>query len=210
MSVGVLLAGVDDITREAARRAAQQELRKPAYQDAQPPLLQRLADRGIRAFLGLLDRAAGSVPGGRLGLLLFVLLLALVAGVVLVKLGPVGRRTAAPALFGAGGTLTAEEHRRRAEHAASAGAWADAVRERLRAVVRELEARGVLDPRPGRTAGEVAEEGGLAVPAIAGPLRRGATVFDEIWYGGRTADASSYAVLVEVDRAVTAAPLVLA
>jgi hypothetical protein len=48
------------------------------------------------------------------------------------------------------------------------------------------------------------------VPAIAGPLRRGATVFDEIWYGGRTADASSYAVLVEVDRAVTAAPLVLA
>jgi hypothetical protein len=209
VTVAPLLAAVDDITREAARRAAEQELREQAYRDAQPPLLTRVVGRAVRAFLELLDRAAGNVPGGRLGLLLLVLLLALLTGLVLVRLGPVGRRTAAPALFG-GGTLTAGEHRLRAEQAAAAGAWADAVRERLRAVVRELEVRGVLEPRPGRTADEVAAEGGAAVPAIAAPLRRGATVFDEIWYGGRTADAASSAALVEVDRAVATARLVLA
>lgn len=37
------------------------------------------------------------------------------------------------------------------------------------------------------------------MPALAEDLRRAALLFDEIWYGGRTADASSYAVLVQVD-----------
>ena len=71
--------------------------------------------------------------------------------------------------------------------------------------MRELEARGVLDARPGRTAGEVARDGGDAVPALAADLARAAAVFDEVWYGGRTADAASYAVLVEVDGRVTGA-----
>jgi len=48
------------------------------------------------------------------------------------------------------------------------------------------------------------------VPSLSEPLRRGVTVFDEVWYGGRTADASSYAVLVEVDRLVGATRLVVA
>ena len=65
------------------------------------------------------------------------------------------------------------------------------MRERLRAVVRELESRGVLEPRPSRTADEVARDGSAAVPDLAEPLRRATTTFDEIWYGGRTADASS-------------------
>jgi hypothetical protein len=103
--------------------------------------------------------------------------------------------------------MTADGHRARADEAAAAGKWADAVRERLRAVARELESRGVLDPRPGRTADELAREAGSAVAAVAAPLQRGVRVFDEVWYGGRSADASSYAVLVEVDRAVREARL---
>ena len=74
------------------------------------------------------------------------------------------------------------------------------MRERLRAVVRELEALGVLDPRPGRTADEVAREAGTAVPEVADDLSRAVGVFAEVWYGGRPADAEGYAVLVEVDR----------
>jgi hypothetical protein len=200
-------AGIDDISRDGARRAAHQELLNRKYRDAEPPLLVRLVDWLVRRFLRLLDRAAGHVPGGRLGLLLLVLVIAAAVAVVVVRLRPVGRGARSAGLFATGRALSAEEHRALAEEAASAARWEDAVRERLRAIVRELEARGVLEPRPGRTAGEVARDGSAAVPAIAEPLRRATGTFDEIWYGGRPADASSYAVLVAADRAVTGARL---
>ncbi len=122
------------------------------------------------------------------------------------RLGPVGRTGAAPgALFGSGTTVTAAEHRRRAEHAAAAGELAEAVRERLRAVVRDLEERGVLDPRPGRTADEVATAAGAALPSVAAGLRRGAGTFDEIWYGRRAATRADYDHLVTLDEDVAAA-----
>lgn len=205
-----MLSGVDDITRDGARRAAHEELLNRKYRDAEPPLLVRLVNWLVRSFLRLLDRAAGGVPGGRLGLLLLALLLAALIAVVVVRLRPLGRQATSGRLFATGRALSAQEHRALAEEAAAAARWEDAVRERLRAIVRELEARGVLEPRPGRTAGEVARDGSAAVPALADPLRRATTTFDEIWYGGRRADASSYAVLVAADRAVSSARLVIA
>jgi hypothetical protein len=203
----ILASGVDDVTREGARRAAREELLDPKYREAQPPLIVRLVGKALRKLLELLDRAAGGVPGGRLGLLMLALLVGVLIVVVIVRLRPVGRRGASADVFTTGATLSAGQHRALADDAAAAGQWADAVRERLRAIVRELEARGVLEPQPSRTAGEVARDGSAAVPHIAAPLRRATTTFDEIWYGGRTADASSYAVLVEADRAVSSASL---
>lgn len=204
-----MIAAVD-IGRDAARRAVREELEDRRYSDAEPPLITRVIGRLLRELYELLTRAADGAPGGRLGFLLLVLLLVLFVVVVLVRLRPLGRSTAdAGALFGEGRTLTPAEHRERAEQAAAAGRWAEAVRERLRAVVRELERRGVLEPRPGRTADEVARDAGAAVPELAEDLRRGAHLFDEIWYGGRTADASSYAAMVAVDTAVTSARLAL-
>lgn len=189
-----------EVTREGARDAARDELSRPGYADAQPPLLVRLAGRALRALGDLLDSAAGALPGGRAGLMVLLLLLAVLVAVVLSRTGPLARRKAQRApLFDSGSRLSAEQHRSLAEQAAADGAFAEAVRERLRAVVRELEERGALDPRPGRTAGEVARDGGEAVPAVADPLRRAAVVFDEVWYGGRTADAASYRTLVDVD-----------
>ena len=71
--------------------------------------------------------------------------------------------------------LDAAGHRAAAEALAAQGHLAEAVRERLRAVVRALEERGVLDPRPGRTSGEVARDAGAAAPALAArPAPRGA------------------------------------
>lgn len=204
------LAGIDELGREAARRAAREELSDRRYSDAQPPLITRIVGRIIREFFELLAKAADGAPGGTAGLLLLATLVVLLAAVVFVKLGPPGRREATAPLFGAGRERTAGEHRQLAEQAAAEGRWADAVRERLRAIVRELEARGVLDPRPARTADEVARDAGAAVPAIGADLRRATTVFDEVWYGGRTADAASYAVLVDVDGTVTASRLVVA
>ena len=201
----MIVSVASDISREAARRAAREELLDRKYRDAQPPLVVRLVGRAIRGFLSLLDRAAGGVPGGRLGLLLIALLVAGVIALVLVRLRPVGGRGASADVFTGGRVLSADEHRALADAAAGKGQWADAVRERLRAIVRELEARGVLEPRLGRTAGEVARDGSAAVPTLAEPLRRATETFDEIWYGGRNADASSYDVLVTADRAVASA-----
>ena len=162
--------------------------------------------RVLRAVGDLLDRVTSSVGNGLLARVLVLLVVLLVVGLALIRLGPLRRRAAGPgALFGSGRTMTGDEHRAAADALAGAGRWAEAVRERLRAVVRDLEQGGVLDPRPGRTAGEVARDGGRAVPALAADLGRAATLFDEVWYGGRPAGPDSYAVLVEVDRRVRSA-----
>lgn len=201
----MIVLAAPELSREAAQEAARQELRRREYDEAQPPLLLRLIGRVVRELGELFDRAAGLAPGGRLGVIALLALLALFLAAVLTRVGPLARRSAQQSLFAGTTSLTAEEHRRRAERAAGEGRFADAVRERLRAVVRTLEARGALDPRPGRTAGEVARDGGQAMPALADDLRRAALLFDEIWYGGRAADAASYAVLVEVDDRVSGA-----
>lgn len=197
---GRLLQQVDQLSREQARDAAAQELSRRPYQEAQPPLLLRVIGRVLREIAGLLERAADAVPAGPLGLLLLVVAVGLLLAVLLVKVRPQRSAAGGAAVFDAGRPLTAQDHRGRAEVAAEQGRYAEAVRERLRAVVRELEARGVLDPRPGRTADEVAREAGAVVPEVHDDLTRAARVFDEVWYGGRPADASGYAVLVEVDQ----------
>jgi hypothetical protein len=186
-------------TREQARDAAREELSRRQYEDAQPSLAVRLLGRLLREIGELLDRAAGAAPGGALGLVLLVALLVLLVAVVLAKVRPSARSAGGQALFAGAGTLTAAEHRARAEQAAAQGQFAEAVRERLRAVVRELEQRGLLDHRPGRTAEEVAREAGALVPDAAADLSRAARVFAEVWYGGRPAEAGSYAVVVDVD-----------
>lgn len=77
-------------------------------------------------------------------------------------------------------TLTADE-------LAAAGRYDEAVRERLRAVVRELVERQVIEHRPGWTVTELAGEAGRARPPAAAPLREASGVFSEIWYGQRPA-----------------------
>ena len=198
------------LTREGAREAARNELSEQPYVDAQPPLLFRLVGRVITTVGEWLDRALTSVPGGPVTVVVLVLLLVGLVALVLFRTGPLARRgPQREALFAGSAVLTAQAHRELAETAAREGRWADAVRERLRAVVRELESRGALDPRPGRTAGEVARDGGAAVPGLADDLRRAAVLFDEVWYGGRDADDGSYAVLVGVDEKVLNSRLVV-
>lgn len=204
----IRLVAIEDLSRDAAREAAREELSRREYEQAQPPLLLRLLGRVVREIGDLLDRAAGAAPGGALGVVALVVLVALFVAVVLSRIGPLAGRSAGRSLFPAGTALSAAAHRALAEQAAGEGRFADAVRERLRAIVRDLEARGALDPRPGRTAGEVARDGGGAVPALAEDLRRAAVLFEEIWYGGRAADSSSYAVLVGVDERVGSSRLV--
>lgn len=188
-----------DIPRVPAREAAEDELSKPMYHENDPNLLQR----GLNSFWdwvgSLLDGASGAAPGGPFGLVVIALIVVGLAAALRWRLGT-PRRTvrSADALF-EGGTRGSDEHRTAAEAHAEAHRWTEAVQERMRAVVRSLEERAVLDPRPGRTADEAATEAGRPLPGQAARLRAAARVFDDVTYGGRSADQQAYLTLRSLD-----------
>jgi hypothetical protein len=208
--IAAQLAAVAPVGRDEARRAAERELSKGIYHQGEPGPVVRAFNAVIEWIDRFLDRLASGAPGGSLGPLVLLAIVLVVAAVVLWRTGPIrrGARTRPPHVE-LSGEVGADEHRRRADEQATAGQFAEAVRERMRAIVRELETRGVIDPRPGRTADEVAREAGAAVPAIAGDLRAAAGVFDEIWYGGRPATARSDALMRQADDRVRRAPMVV-
>ena len=194
-----------DLGREEARRAAERELAEPAYAEGQPPLLVRAAEWLLERIGDALDGAARLAPDGYLGLVVLGLLLVLGVVVVRLRIGSIGRNTTGGrGLFGAQ-TVTADHHRRSADAHAARGEWADAVRERLRAVVRDLEERDLLDIRPGRTADEAAADGGRVLPACAEQLRAAARTFDDVWYGGIPATSAMDVQLRAVDAEVRSA-----
>ncbi len=190
--------------RDEAARLAKLELAKPEYTGDQEPLVQRVISWLLERIGELLDRTSSTSPLGWFGVLGLVALVVLVVIVIRRRTGALTRSATGSALF-EGGDRTASDFRADAERFAAAGAWAEAVRARLRAVVRDLEERDLVDARPGRTADEIARAGGRALPTAATELRRGARTFDDVWYGGRAADSGTYATLVAVDAAVSAA-----
>ncbi|WP_372499346.1 DUF4129 domain-containing protein [Streptomyces lichenis] len=191
-----------DIPRVPAREAAERELSEPMYHENDPNLLQQALDTFWDWVGGVLDTASRATPGGLLGLVVVILLALAVVGALWWRLGtPHRTRLPSETLFGEG-PRTAAEHRRTAEAHAAAGRWNQAVQERMRALVRSLEERALLDPRPGRTADEAADEAGRALPDHAGPLRSAARAFDDVTYGGRAADQAAYQRLADLDTAV--------
>ncbi|GAA0729687.1 DUF4129 domain-containing protein [Dactylosporangium roseum] len=76
-----------------------------------------------------------------------------------------------------------------ADRLAAEGRFAEAVRERLRAIVRGLVERRILEHRPGMTVTELAHAAAAVVPAIDSPLRSATGIFSDIWYGERPATA---------------------
>ncbi len=194
-----------DLSREAAQELAREELAKQVYREAGPGLLERVLSWLLDRLSDLLDRVAGVSPGGYAGVVVVLLLLVAVAVAIRLRVGPLGRQERADQSLFIGRTRSSGDHRAAADAHAAKGEWAEAVRERLRAVVRSLEERAVLEPRAGRTADEAAAEGGAALPSCAADLRAAARLFDEIWYGGRPAGPEGDAALRELDRAVGAA-----
>jgi hypothetical protein len=96
----------------------------------------------------------------------------------------------------------AARHRRDAELAAAAGDWAEAIRERFRAVIGTLDERGLLPERADRTADEAARDAGAILPGRGEALAAAARAFDEVEYGEYVGTAANYAVISEVDEAV--------
>ena len=101
--------------------------------------------------------------------------------------------------------MSAAGHRQRAGELAAAGDYSGAILESVRAIGRELEERGVLDPRLGRTAAETAGESARALPGEAAALRDSARLFDDVCYGGRPGTADGYAAVRDLDARIAAA-----
>ncbi|WP_245936732.1 DUF4129 domain-containing protein [Streptomyces cahuitamycinicus] len=186
--------------RDPAREAARRELSKRMYHEDDPSLFQRALD-AFWDWLGkLLNAASTATPGGTLGLIVIILAVIAVLAALWWRLGTPRRQpTSSPALFD-DRPRSAADHRAAAEAHAAQGHWNQAVQERMRALVRALEERALLDVRPGRTADEAAAEAGRALPAHTDRLRTAARDFDDVTYGGRSATEQSYHRLAELDR----------
>lgn len=190
------------LTREGAQHAAERELSKPGYQQAQPPWWVRPVQWLLHEIGRLWDSLA-SATGGSAALAVILIGVAALVVVAVWRLGPGARRKRTHSVSFDGETeLAAAAHRSAAESFAANGQWAEAVRERLRAIARDLEERALVDRRPGRTSFELAAEGGRALPACAAMLREAADLFGAIWYGSAVATAEDYRRLVEIDRGV--------
>ena len=187
------------IPRDPAREAARRELSKGMYHENDPSLFQR----ALNAFWDWVDKlfgsAASATPGGTLGLVVIIVAVLAVLAALWWRLGTPRRQPTSSAALFDDRPRSAAEHRAAAEAHAAQGHWSQAVQERMRAVVRALEERALLDIRPGRTADEAATEAGHALPAHRDRLRTAARDFDDVAYGGRPGSEESYRHLTELD-----------
>ncbi|RNL81532.1 DUF4129 domain-containing protein [Halostreptopolyspora alba] len=187
------------VSREEGARHARDELSERIYQDAEPGPIEWVIIRVNEALSWMEAHLGGVLPGGwpLLGLLLG-LLLALLAGLLLYT-RPVRRAKRHRAVLPTGAPHTAADHRATADEHAAAGAYGEAVRERLRAVTRDLEERAIITPRPGRTATELATEASAALPDRREALHDAAALFNDVVYGDRAATADDERSLRELD-----------
>ncbi|MFC8000596.1 DUF4129 domain-containing protein [Streptomyces rochei] len=188
------------VPRDPAREAARRELSKRMYHENDPGWFQRALNTFWDWIDDLFSSAASATPGGTLGLVVVIVAVLAVIGALWWRLGTPRRGpVSAPALFD-DRPRSAADHRAAAEAHAAQGHWNQAVQERMRAVVRALEERALLDVRPGRTADEVATEAGRALPDHGDRLRAAARDFDDVTYGGRPGTEQSYRRLADLDR----------
>lgn len=92
-----------------------------------------------------------------------------------------------------------------ADELAAQGRYKEAVRERLRAIVRDLVERRVIEHHPGWTVTELATAAGHARPPCAAPLAAASEVFSRIWYGQFPATAADDAAMRRYAEQVRAA-----
>lgn len=186
-----------DIDRNAAQEAADNELAKAIYPKSSPA---DLIVNWIEDLLYRLTTTVSKFPGGwfTVAVLVLLLVVAVVVAVRVARRAMRSDRSGKPTLFG-DHVLSAAEHRATAQRYAAQGDWAPAIRHRLRAVARQLEENGVLDPVPGRTATELARSAGQALSGLAGELFTAAEAFNDVTYGGQPGSQSRYRMIAELD-----------
>jgi Domain of unknown function (DUF4129) len=186
-----------DIDRDAAHQAAEIELGKPIY--SKGSAAKQFADWINEVLYRVLQKTA-SIPGGwfTTTVLLILLAIAVVVAIHIARRTMRTNRGGDYKLFESS-PLTAAQHRATAESFAAQGDWTAAIRHRLRAVARQLEETGVLEPAPGRTANELARDAGAALPHLEGELSRSATAFNDVTYGEQPGSEAAYQMIAELD-----------
>jgi hypothetical protein len=116
---------------------------------------------------------------------------------------PAPKRSAEPAGSDELPNLPAHVLADSANRLASTQDYALAVRDRLRAIVRELVEAGVIPLRPGWTVTELARSAVTARPALEPALTGAVTVFSAIWYGLRPATVDDDAAMRSYAQAVS-------
>ena len=168
----------------AATRIAGRPLigRRAAQRLARHELAETSIWQRIWHWLARLPGTAGTVvPGGWFGLIALAILAVLAITIIIFWVRPARTGRAA------------------------AGDYAGAIVEGVRAIAAELDERGVLPPRAGRTADELAAEAGAELPGLAGDLRTVTRMFDDIRYGDRDGSQAGYQLVSRLDRDVRAA-----
>jgi hypothetical protein len=194
------LAG-SGIGRRAAERLARRELARSMYAES----IQERFLHWLENLVGRIFSGASSFPGGFwtvVGLLLALVAITFVIPYV-IRPGGFGRAGAGAVLTGSG--LSASELRMQAEHLALAGDFTAALIEQVRAIAAEIEERGILPVRPGRTANELAAQAGRAMPDLASELTTVALLFDDVLYGGRDGTALGYERARDLDARIRSA-----
>ncbi|WP_433328778.1 DUF4129 domain-containing protein [Spirillospora sp. CA-294931] len=196
------------IGRDEARELARRELEKPIYNRDRPSWLERLWEQFSEWLRDLSDRGADPTAHGNGGgwvsvIVILILVAVLIALAAWLMRGGRNTRSRKEALNDDPAS-TASDHRTAAEAYAAAGDWPNAIRERLRAIARDLEERAVLAPRPGRTADELAAEAGEALPELAAELAACVRLFDDVWYGDRPGSEQGYGSVRALDERLRA------
>ncbi|RAY14502.1 DUF4129 domain-containing protein [Actinomadura craniellae] len=205
----MIISAPEPIARDPARELAERELEKPIYHRDDPSLLEQIWQRFSEWLRDLFNRVpdpqAQGAGGGIFSWVIVALVVIIAVGLVAwVMRGRRNTRSERAALLDEQPS-TALDHRAAAERHALAGEWAEAIRERLRAIARDLEERAILPARPGRTADELAGEAGTELPDHADELRACVLIFDDVWYGDRPGTEAGYARLTALDTALRSA-----
>ncbi|WP_051619954.1 hypothetical protein [Haematomicrobium sanguinis] len=202
-----LSASLDDLSKDEARRMLEDELSKAQYQ---PTIADWIGERigDFFRWLGdVIDNVRQVDPA--IGTLLFAaVIIAVVLFIVLFVRPRIAARSAAKekVMFDGDARLSASSHRKRAEQAARAGQFNEAVRERVRAIARSAEERALVDATATLTVSEFTRAVGRAVDIDGAMLAWLASSFNAFAYADVEATGNDYERVVDIDRLIEAAP----
>lgn len=172
---------------DEARERILEELAKDEYDDS-PGFVAWLLGAIEDWLAHMVDGVDGSSAAQTVIAVLLALVLAAVVVLVLRRTGLLRRSPAlaVDAALDAEPVLSGEELRGAARDAIDAGRTDDGTVLALRALVRDLEERTLLDVATGMTAHEAATRAALTFPDLRGRLQRGADAFDTAAYSVRS------------------------
>jgi hypothetical protein len=179
------------IGRRAARILARRELSRV-----------NILDRILQDLRRLFTFGGSAVPSGWFGLIVLGLLAVALIIVIFAWVRPARHRRERRSAVIGNNARTAQDYRQNAARLAAAGDYGAAIIDGVRGIAAELEERGIVPPRLGRTADELAAEAAAELPPLTADLRAVTMLFDDIRYGDRPGTEAGYQLVSELDAAV--------